>query len=172
MRRSLRNAAIWFAVVTALAGLFVYQYELRDFAGRVQSELRPHHAVSTKPGTLVLTEGPGGHFFVQARINNQPVVFLIDTGATEIVLSPSDAQRAGINLADLVFDRVSQTANGPGLGARHMVDTLSIGPLDFQNVPIAVNRAEMGTSLLGMSFLRRMAAVEIRGRQLFLHWKH
>ena len=100
-----------------------------------------------------------------------PVLFLIDTGATDIVLSPSDATRIGIDLSSLNFDRISQTANGLGLGASHTAKSLAIGPVEWTDVPIAINRAEMGTSLLGMSFLRRMAGIEIRGRQMFLHWK-
>lgn len=171
LKAALRNALIWVGIFVVLAGGYAYQDELRSFGLRLRSELIPGYAVQSDPDELVLTESPGGNFFVFGSVNGQPVKFLVDTGASEIVLSPADALRVGVDIKALDYDRTYQTANGIGLGANITVHSLAIGAIEFSDVPVSVNKAEMGESLLGMTFLRRMASVEIRGRQLFLHWR-
>jgi predicted aspartyl protease len=48
------------------------------------------------------------------------------------------------------------------------LDSLTIGPFTLSDVPVSINQADMGSSLLGMSFLKQLASFEIRGRQLYL----
>jgi aspartyl protease family protein len=167
-REVLRNLAIWGGFAAVLAVGFAYQSELRSIALRVRSELVPGYAVSTDPGVLVLTEGGGGHFFVVSEVNGLPVRFLVDTGASDIVLSPDDARRLGIAPDSLRYTRVFRTANGAVRGAPYNLASLKIGPIELSNVPVSINQAEMDTSLLGMTFLNRLESFEFRGRQLFL----
>lgn len=171
LKTAFRNALIWLGIFIVLAGGYAYQNELRSFGLRLRSELIPGYAVQSNPDELVLTESSGGNFYVFGAVDGQPVKFLIDTGASEIVLSPADALRVGVDIKALDYDRTYQTANGVGLGANVTVHSLAIGSIEFSDVEASVNKAEMSESLLGMTFLRRMASVEIRGRQLFLHWR-
>jgi aspartyl protease family protein len=137
----------------------------------MRSALIPGYAVATEPGVLVLSESADGHFHVFGEVNGARVSFLIDTGASDIVLSPADARRAGIDIEALNFDRIYQTANGLGRGATATLDTLSIGPIALSDVRVSVNQAEMRQSLLGMTFLKRLAAFRIEGNRLYLHWR-
>lgn len=171
LKAAFRNVLIWVGIFVVLAGGYAYQDELRAFGLRLRSELIPGYAVQSNPDELVLTESPGGNFYVFGSVDGQSVKFLIDTGASEIVLSPADALRIGIDINALDYDRTYQTANGIGLGANVTVRSLAIGTIEFSDVSVSVNKAQMSESLLGMTFLRRMASVEIRGRQLFLHWR-
>jgi len=171
LKAAFRNVLIWVGIFVVLAGGYAYQDELRAFGLRLRSELIPSYAVQSNPDELVLTESPGGNFYVFGSVDGQSVKFLIDTGASEIVLSPADALRIGIDINALDYDRTYQTANGIGLGANVTVRSLAIGTIEFSDVSVSVNKAQMSESLLGMTFLRRMASVEIRGRQLFLHWR-
>lgn len=171
LKSAARNALIWVGLFLVLAGGYAYQDELRAFGLRLRSELIPGYAVQSNPDELVLTESPGGNFYVFGAVNGEPVKFLIDTGASEIVLSPSDALRAGLDTNALDYNRSYETANGPVRGADATVHSLSIGSIEFSDVAVSVNKADMGESLLGMTFLRRMGSVEFRGRQLFLHWR-
>ncbi|MGZ3305436.1 MAG: retropepsin-like aspartic protease family protein, partial [Asticcacaulis sp.] len=45
-----------------------------------------------------------GHFWANATVNDKAVRFLVDTGATVVVLTEADAQRLGIDKTTLVFD--------------------------------------------------------------------
>jgi aspartyl protease family protein len=84
------------------------------------------------------------------------------------VLSPGAARRLGIDPGELQYTRVFRTANGTVRGAPYNLASLKIGSIEFSNVPVTVNQAEMDTSLLGMTFLNRLESFEFRGRQLFL----
>jgi aspartyl protease family protein len=98
------------------------------------------------------------------------VRFLVDTGASDIVLSPGDARRAGIEPESLKYDRPYATANGVGYGASVTLDRLEIGAISLSNVRVSVQQAEMGTSLLGMTFLRRLKSYAVQDRKLVLRW--
>jgi aspartyl protease family protein len=165
-----RNLAIWMGIAAVLMLGYTYQNELRDVWLRVRSELVPGYPVATGPNTMKLTEGLDRHFTVVGTANGTAVRFLIDTGASDIVLSPADARRIGIDFGTLEFSRLYQTANGVGRGAAFTLDTLAIGPVQLRGVRVSVNQADMGASLLGMSFLRTLASVEIQGRDMYLRW--
>ena len=77
---------------------------------------------------------------------------------------PADAASLGIDAGALDFSKVYSTANGLGRGASYMLDELSVGPVAISPMPVSVNEAEMGSSLLGMTFLRRFRSFEIQGR--------
>jgi aspartyl protease family protein len=99
------------------------------------------------------------------------VRFVIDTGANGVLLSPDDANRAGIDVDNLKYVSPSETANGVGYFAPILLPTLDVGQMHLTNVPAAVNKAPMSSSLLGMAFLRQMNSVEIHGDALTLKWK-
>jgi aspartyl protease family protein len=163
-----RNIAIWTGVAAILVLAYTYQDELGDVGARVGTELFPSEPVVSPEGVLNLTQGPNGHFYAAGRANGTRVRFMIDTGASVVVLSPLDAQRIGIDLSALQYTRLYHTANGLGRGAPYRLDTLAIGPIEFRDVVVSINEAEMNASLLGMSFFNRLSSFEIRGRRLIL----
>lgn len=171
LRETLRNIAIWAGVVAALVLAFTFQDELRDIGMRVRSELIPGEPVSASANEMVLSESADGQFHVFGEANGTRVEFLIDTGASDIVLSPDDAKRIGIDVSALDFTRSYETANGVGQGASARLETLSIGNIEFDNVTVSVNQAAMRSSLLGVAFLKRLSSYEVRGRRLFLRWR-
>ena len=162
-----RYVATWGLIFGVLAVGYVYRDNILNAASRVRSALDPSHAIQTGARTVTLTESNGGQYEVMGEVNGQPVRFMIDTGASDIVLSPADAARLGAP-ATLNFDRHYETANGAGLGAGWQVNSLAVGPIRFAGVPVSVNRTPMDQSLLGMSFLRRLESFEFKGRQLIL----
>lgn len=171
LKETLRNVLAWTAIVSALGLGFVFQDELTSVAQRVRSELIPGEPISAAADMLVLSQSEDGHFYAMAEANGVRVRFLIDTGASDIVLSPSDATRIGIDVKALDFTRTYQTANGVGSGAPYRLAQLSLGPIALSDVPASINRADMDSSLLGMAFLRQMTSFEIQGRRLILRWR-
>ncbi|MBP7650324.1 MAG: TIGR02281 family clan AA aspartic protease [Phenylobacterium sp.] len=163
-----RHAALWAAIVTVLILGVTYRAELAGVGQRVRMTLSPSYPVATGPRELVVTAGDGGHFLVMGKVNGERVRFLVDTGASDTVLSPADARRVGIDTAALRFDRPSETANGVGFGATFQADTLSVGTITFNDVPIIINQAPMSSSLLGMTFLRRLESFQVKDDRLYL----
>jgi aspartyl protease family protein len=170
LRRTVRNVLIWTAVGGAILIAFSFQNEFKDLGLRLRSNLVPGYPVQTGPREMAVSEGEGGSYHVFGTVNGTQIRFLIDTGATDIVLSPSDARRLGFDLESLKFDRPYGSANGIGHGAAAEVANLSVGSIHFSNVPVSINGAEMGSSLLGMAFLKRLKSYSFSGNKLILRW--
>jgi aspartyl protease family protein len=169
--QAFRYLAIWVAIAGVLALGFAFRGELGDGLVRLRSALIPGYAVPSGDHQMVLTEGADGGFGVFGQVNGQPVRFVVDTGASDIVLSPQDARRVGVDLDRLDFSSVSETANGLGHGAPFVADSLSVGPIRLTNVKVSINRAPMSASLLGMAFLRRLKSFEVSDGRLILRWR-
>ena len=124
--------------------------------------------MATGARELVVSQDPDGGFYLMGQVNGQIVRFLVDTGASDIVLSAADAERVGIETSRLSFDHPSETANGVGYAAPSTVESLAVGSIRFDGVPVLVNQAPMSSSLLGMSFLKRLESFRVSGRKLYL----
>jgi aspartyl protease family protein len=169
--RTVRYMAIWVAIAAMAVTGFTFRDDLAAAALRVRGALIPAYAVSTSPHEMVIARSEDGGFYVMGQVNGMPVRFLLDTGSGETTLSPADAQRLGIDPATLTFSRTTETANGVGHGAPYTAAGLTVGQIHLTQVAMDINQAPMSTSLLGMSFFKRLDSVEIRGDQLFLHWR-
>ena len=142
-------------------------------ASDIAEARRTRMAASPKPatiGSVVEIEAEGnGHFNTEADVNGRAIDVMIDTGATMVALSYEDAERAGILLNDSDFTQSVSTANGIARVAPVTIDRISIGNITVRNVPAAVTeRGRLKTSLLGMSFLRRLSRFDMRSGRLVM----
>jgi aspartyl protease family protein len=167
VRESLRNAAIWIVVALALLVAYSYRDVVMDTKNRVTGELFPQ-AGEIRDGAIIYRRADDGHFHIDAEINGQPVRFLVDTGATSIVLSKEDAERVGLDPQSLRFTSMTQTANGTVYDAPVRLDEMRIGPLTARDVPAHVSGGDTFGSLLGMRFLDRLSGYEVQGDRLIL----
>lgn len=166
-----RNVVIWTGIGAVLVLGYTYRDELRSVGARVRTEFLPSEPVAdAQTHTLTLTADSGGNFYAYGAASGTRIRFVIDTGSTDIVLSPADARRLGIDLATLHYVSGFETANGVGSGAPYTLNNLAVGPVQLWNVPVSINRTDMHASLLGMSFLRRLKSFEFAGRRLYLRW--
>jgi len=106
---------------------------------------------------------------VEALVDGEPVRFLVDTGASDVVLSPADARRIGFDPAQMSFTRTYNTANGLVQGAPVRLGAVEVGPIRIEDVRASVNGADMRRSLLGMSFLSRLGGYEVSEDALTLY---
>ena len=111
---------------------------------------------------------PDGHYYLTAEVNGTPVRFVVDTGATDVVLTQRDAERAGINTDELAYIGMARTANGTVATAPVRLESLTLGPIHDSNLRAVVNRGEMDTSLMGMAYLTRFARVSFTQDRLTL----
>lgn len=167
-REKAKHAALWVGIIAALAVGYSYRTELTGVVQRVRGEASGGYPVETAPRELVVTATDGGGFFVMGRVNGQVVRFLVDTGASDTVLSPADARRIGLDVAALTFDHEAETANGTGYGAAVTVESLAVGSIQFAEVPVLVNQAPMSYSLLGLTFLHRLESFQVKDGRLYL----
>jgi aspartyl protease family protein len=118
----------------------------------------------------VVEAGPGGHYVIEASVNGAPVTFLVDTGASDIVLTVDDARRIGLQPRTLDYSERYATANGEVRGAPVTLRELRIGQLRLFDVAASVNEAPLGISLLGMDFLEQLSSYEVERGRLVLRW--
>ncbi len=170
-RETFRNIAIWTCIAVVLVLGYTFYDRIKDAAGDARTALVPSYPAEVDANTMVFSESRDGDFAVIGSVNGQTVEFMVDTGASDIVLTPDDAQRAGIDVSSLHFVRGIETANGIGSGAPVTLSTLEIGPVKLFNVPVSVNGTKMHNSLLGMAFLKRMKSFEMKGQKLYLRWR-
>ena len=109
---------------------------------------------SANGNQIVMTAGSGGHFLSPGAINGQAVVFLVDTGATLVAMSQSEADRIGLRWRDGQRG-MAQTANGPVPVHRARLASVRIGDVTVFDVEATVVPMQMEQILLGNSFLTR-----------------
>ncbi|WP_135504989.1 retropepsin-like aspartic protease family protein [Roseovarius aestuariivivens] len=156
-----QQALVWgliFVGVIAAVGLW----------GDIRSTVQPGIARTVGENTVELQRQMDGHYYVTAEVNGAPIDFVVDTGATMIVLTRADAQAAGLDTSDLAFVGRAGTANGEVRTAPVRLDSLVIGPIEDRGVAAVVNAGELDRSLLGMSYLQRFSRVEIVDGRLIL----
>ena len=145
--------------------MVVIAYGFRDV---LREELLPAAMVSRADGSIELRRGGDGHFHAEALVNGVPVRFLVDTGASDVVLSLEDARRVGIDPAELSFVGRARTANGVVATAPVRIGTVEFGGFSDSGVAASVGGGELDVSLLGMSYLDRFASISIEGDRMTL----
>lgn len=107
-----------------------------------------------------------GHFYLTLGIGGESVRFMVDTGATNVVLSHDDAARLGIRTDSLAYIGEATTANGVVRTARVRLADVRLGDWHDAAIPAYVTEGRMDGSLLGMDYLRlyRMEIADDRMR--------
>jgi aspartyl protease family protein len=130
----------------------------------------PPRTASAGVNEFVVRANGNGHFLVHATVGPREIAFIVDTGASMVALSQRDADALGFFVHQLDYSGRAETANGVGRFARVTIDEIAIGEIVVRNVPAAVIETPMRRSLLGMTFLRRLAGFEVKGDRLILRW--
>ena len=154
-----KSAAVWVVIFSCfIAGYGVWQ------------DLSEEQAVSypNNESDIIINKKQDGHFYAMVLVNYVEIEFLIDTGATHIVLSKQDAMKLDYDLSNLIFWGKSNTANGIVKTAPIRLQSIKLGQFSDSNVLAYINQGAMKQSLLGMSFLNNFSSVEFRNETLTL----
>lgn len=163
-----KQVAAWVGVALVLVVGYSYRFELTALGARVVGEILPHRGVETGEAQVTFRAGVDGHYRVEALVDGVSLRFLVDTGASEVMLSRADARRLGFDVDGLAYTRLFSTANGTVRGAPVRLREIVLGPIRLTDVVASVNQAPMAGSLLGMTFLGRLAGYEVHGGTLTL----
>lgn len=136
----------------------------------IQEALSPSQFTVASDGVVSLARQRDGHFYIDLVVNGQETLFLIDTGASEVVLSREDAVKAGVDLDDLRYTGLASTANGSVKTARILLDELALNDILVQRrVEAFVTSGELTISLLGQSYLSLFDKVIIEDHVMTLY---
>lgn len=103
---------------------------------------------------VILERNRYGHYIASGKINDQPVEFLLDTGATLVAIPEHIAEQLNLKKGQ-AFQ--SQTANGSSQSYATTIDRLALGDIVMTNVRASISSGmEFDEILLGMSFLKHL----------------
>jgi len=125
--------------------------------------------IISSDGEITIPRASDGHYYVKAKINGVDISFLVDTGASDLVLTREDAEKVGIKVENLPFLGSANTANGTVPIAYTRLAEVSLGPYLDRAVSASINGGEMLKSLLGMSYLGLYDRIEILSDRLVLY---
>jgi aspartyl protease family protein len=131
----------------------------------IRRDVMPVQTVAA--GEVVVPRSADGHYYLTLTINDTAVPFMVDTGASGMVLSLADAERLGMERDSLRFLGEARTANGVVRTAMVTLPVVELGPFRSENFRAYVNEGEMDGSLLGMDYLGQFH-LEFRGGELVL----
>lgn len=161
-RRTARTGAIgialfWLVLAGLLFGVFKWIEE------RERAPLQPY---TTESGELVIPRHRDGHFYVDGEVNRVPVQFLVDTGASAVSVSDTQAQQAQLPQGRPI---TLQTANGERPGRIMHNIPVKVGPLSFNQTTVVAGLVGLPAqqALLGQSFLRQFD-VQLRQHDMVL----
>jgi aspartyl protease family protein len=145
--KTAQQAAIWALIfLGAIAAVGLWD--------DIRGSLAPRAAI-VGDGRIEVPVAPDGHFYLTATVDGADITFVVDTGASDIVLTAADARAAGIPTGNLSYTGRAQTANGTVTTAPVTLDSLTLGGVTDRAVSAVVNGGDLDSSLLGMAYLSR-----------------
>ncbi|UOA27096.1 hypothetical protein DSM107133_01807 [Pseudosulfitobacter sp. DSM 107133] len=154
MNKTLQYAAVWgFIILGAVAAVGLWD--------DISRTALPYQATVVNENTISVPRSRDGHYYLTLQVNGADIRFVVDTGATDIVLSQADAKRAGLDVADLDYFGRAGTANGEVSTASVRLQSVALGPIVDHNISAVVNGGEMNGSLLGMGYLQHWGNISI-----------
>jgi len=116
---------------------------------------------------VILKRNKAGHYVSSGFINEQPVVFLVDTGASDVAIPSIVADTLQLKKGHRM---AYQTANGTAFGYRTKLNRIRIGNIELKNIRGGITpglNINQNHILLGMTFLKHLEFTQ-RGNTLTL----
>jgi aspartyl protease family protein len=167
LKEVVKSALAWIAIGLALVTLYTYQDGFKALAQNMLLAIDPSQP-HVEAGAVTIRENSDGHFTASADVNGARVRFLVDTGASDVVLTKADARHAGIDVDTLDYTTPVSTANGNTMVAPVRLRSIRVGSITVKDVRAQVAGNGLDYSLLGMSYLRRLSSYEVSHRTLIL----
>jgi len=112
---------------------------------------------------IVLQRNAYGHYVTSGTINDYEVVFLLDTGASDIAVPESLANDIGLIKKQRI---VVKTANGNARAYRTRIDSVGVGDIKLYDLNATILTNMPGKEiLLGMNFLKHLEITQ-KGKTL------
>ena len=155
-----QQAAVWGLIFIGMAAGYGLWSDIRATGAR--------QALVNSSGQIEVQRAADGHYYLTLEINGTPVDFMVDTGASDVVLTRNDARRVGIDPDTLDYIGQANTANGVVRTARVRLEDVALQGFDEGGFSASVNQGDMDISLLGMRYLQGFSRMEFVGQKLIL----
>lgn len=142
-----------------------YEEELKEKRGEDGASVKKEEVTSEIPFTT-----DGGNCYVKCKINDLPMQFVFDTGASDVSISMVEAcfimKNGYLSDRDVIgsakySDAIGNVSEGTVINLRKV----QFGDVDLDNVKASVVRNQKAPLLLGQSVLSRIGKIEIDNQQ-------
>jgi len=151
----------WAVLIALLSLIFS---GILDKQNNPNQNLRANYNQAGLP-EVVLKRNRAGHYMATGMINGHPVLFLLDTGATDVAIPSGLAKKLSLPRGATVNSR---TANGTVKTTRTRLNKVQLGAIEINDVTASILPSMPNDEvLLGMSFLKQLELIQ-RGDSLTL----
>lgn len=168
--RLFKAAIAWVAIFGAGFVLFSFRDDLRYVGQRLKAEATGAPLVEAGGEEVRVPMAIDGHFWVKGMVNDVPVKFLVDSGATMTTIDRSTAAKAGVAVSARP-DQVVRTGNGLIRVASGRADSVRIASIERRDVGVHITNDEFDgadMNVLGMNYLSSLRGWGVEGRWLVL----
>lgn len=145
----------WFLALILMTAIFNGFLESRHNPNRLS-------ALSAQEGdSLILRANSNGQYFAEGYINGTKTMFLLDTGATSVAMSPEVAERAGLTPGKQI---TVSTAAGTAIANNTRIRRLQLGHLIFSDLHAVIIPGGNDVVLLGMNALGELEMTQQDGK--------
>lgn len=146
---------LWVAAIALLLG-FTWLFQNFVGTGRMVTSVD-----GGGNAVVTLQADRSGHYVAEGTINGSPLMFLVDTGATDVAISDAAARELGLEFGPRI--RVQTAAGTVGAWVTRL-DSVTVGELKRENVRATITPGLGNKALLGMSFLKHYDIQQQGGR--------
>jgi len=161
LNKTLQMVMAWVFIFVGVVAVIGLWEDLRTTVG-------PDAQMTVTGDTIEVPRASDGHYYLPMQANGRTITFMVDTGASQIVLSPDDAKRLDIDLGQLNYFGRAATANGVVRSAPVHLDSLTVGPFSDSNISVWVTEGDLDRSLLGMDYLQKFPNIQFSNDRMIL----
>ncbi len=164
-RSKLKKYGSTFSLVAILV-ISVYFYEPNTYIPTLTAQ-QPRTSVTDEGNIQVsVQQDRQGHYVFQGEINGKKVVFLLDTGATNVAVPVDVAQYLRLPMGESYY---SNTANGKSLSYASQSKKVKVGGIELMDIETSIATGMKGDEiLLGMSFLKNLSIRQDKGKMVLI----
>lgn len=136
---------------------------------KMQPQVATVTSLEMARGEVIISRSRDGHYYVGGAINGRPLTFMVDTGASTVVVSADLAAKIGLVRG---VPAQFKTAGGMVWGETVSDQTIEAGGIQLKGLRVGVvpQMDQRDYALLGQNFLRHIDVIQ-SGDQMVLRVK-
>ncbi|MCO7225856.1 TIGR02281 family clan AA aspartic protease [Pleionea sp. CnH1-48] len=159
---------ILLVIVGIIVGYAFYSYDTGTAVTPMRELQEPKTSSEGEQTVVTIAADRQGHFIFRGSINGLPVNFLYDTGASFVAIPESVAKRIKGLVRGASY--YTQTANGEALSYQTLLDSVTVGGIELNQIEGSISTGLEGDIiLLGSSFLKHLDIEQKEGRLVLKH---
>jgi len=158
----------WIAIFAALFAIFSFRFEFIQIWERMKADISGVSGQSVTSETIQVRRQDDGHYWLLVDVNDNPVRFMIDSGATTTAINATTAKETGVDVDANGYPIILSTANGRVTAQRGRVQSLKIGSHALPQHQVVISESFGDVNVLGMNFLDSMKRWKVEGNVMTL----